>query len=73
MLRKASRVHGRQIVLTVLLAPDQARRVDEIAAAGRRSRSFVVRDLLDTALVTLRQTCTETPLACAEVRREVAR
>jgi len=34
----------------VLLEGDQLRAVDAIAAAGRRSRSFVVRDLLDLAL-----------------------
>ena len=47
-------IQRRLRVVTATLQPDQVRRLDEIAAAQRRTRSFVLRDIVDAGLATLR-------------------
>ncbi len=41
---------------TVTLQPDQVRALDELAAAQRRTRSYILRDIVDAGLAALRGT-----------------
>jgi len=41
--------HGRNIITTMLIRPDQMARLDKMARRLRRSRSWVLREMLDRA------------------------
>jgi predicted DNA-binding protein len=54
MRRRADSVRRRLRVASVTVQPDQVRRLDELVAVQRRTRSFVLRDVIDTGLGAMR-------------------